>query len=157
MRRALDVAAEGFWRRGGSRASPTSVKPTEFVEKSPSASEREEARTNLLMCEPRLRTLVLHHPECLEHGSADGADWEVPDRVTCILNKVAKEVDEAGKPVFGAHMVTLSSEFDRVSLEVLARCHSKSYIQFVNELSVSLEKVRNRGAPLIVARRSRTH
>ncbi|GMH79579.1 hypothetical protein TL16_g08191 [Triparma laevis f. inornata] len=142
-KRALDVAAEGFRLAGYPVSpSPTNHKPTEFVEKSPKLAERDEARTNLLMCEPRLRTLVLHHPECLEHGNrvTGVADWECPDRVTAILEKVASEKKEDGTPMFGAHQVTLSSEFDRVSLEVLARCHSKSYIKFVNELSVSLEK-----------------
>lgn len=66
-KRALDVAAEGF-RLAGYPVSPSpqNHKPTEFYEKSPKLAERDEARTNLLMCEPRLRTLVLHHPECLE-------------------------------------------------------------------------------------------
>ena len=39
----------------------------------------------------------------------------------------------------------MSSEFDRATLEVLARCHSTDYIQFVNELSVSLEKAEKAG------------
>ena len=103
-------------------------------------SQREEARTNLFMTEPRLRTLVLHHPECLEHGVRSNSDWECPDRVKSILSKIAEEIGPDGNPLFGAHKVTLSSEFDRATLEVLARCHSTDYIQFVNELSLSLEK-----------------
>ena len=38
--------------------------------------------------------------------------------MTTILEKIASEKKEDGTPMFGAHQVTLSSEFDRVSLEV---------------------------------------
>ena len=138
-KRALDVAAEGFLSHDypmspGLRASMNG----DVVKR----EEREEARTNLFMTEPRLRTLVLHHPECLEHGVRSNSDWECPDRVKSILSKIAEEIGPDGNPLFGAHKVTLSSEFDRATLEVLARCHSTDYIQFVNELSLSLEKVR---------------
>jgi len=92
-KRALDVAAEGFLSHDypmspGLRAARNEASNEIVVKK----EEREEARTNLFMTEPRLRTLVLHHPECLEHGIRSNSDWECPDRVKKILSKIAEEV-----------------------------------------------------------------
>ncbi len=137
FKRALDVAAEGFAQNDSPLSPPSRTATTE---KLPSVSEREKSRMNLLGCEPRLRTLILHHPECLEHLPRSASDWECPDRVKAILNKIG-----SGER-FGAHEVTVTSEFERASLEVLARCHSTDYIQFVNELSLSLEKDSKGGA-----------
>ena len=58
------------------------------------------------MCEPRLRTLVLHHPECLEHGEPGGEDWEGPDRVTAILSKIAGESDKVVRVHLPPHPCT---------------------------------------------------
>ncbi|GMH71470.1 hypothetical protein TrRE_jg6928, partial [Triparma retinervis] len=145
-KRALDVAAEGFLSHDYPMSPGLRTSMNEGIVKK---EEREEARTNLFMTEPRLRTLVLHHPECLEHGVRSNSDWECPDRVKSILSKIAEEIGPDGNPLFGAHKVTLSSEFDRATLEVLARCHSTDYIQFVNELSLSLEKAGGTSPPLV--------
>jgi len=128
-KRALDVAAEGFRQFDYPLSPQSSSAMTTTMEVLPSASEREKSRMNLLGCEPRLRTLVLHHPECLEHLPRALSDWECPDRIKAILNRISMGDD------FGAHEVTVSSEFDKASIDVLARCHSTDYIKFVNELS----------------------
>jgi hypothetical protein len=100
FKRALDVAAEGFAYYDYPLSPPSTAVGTK--EALPSASERDKARTNLLGCEPRLRTLVLHHPECLEHLPRSTADWECPDRIRAILNRIGAGED------FGAHEVTAS-------------------------------------------------
>ena len=77
----------------------------------------------------------MHHPECMEHLPRSDGDWECPDRITSILNKIANSSD-----FFGAHEVTITTEFEKASLQLLARIHSTDYISFVNNLSLSLER-----------------
>lgn len=95
--------------------------------------ERKEARANLLEMSSQSRTLVLHHPECLQHIPKHSSDWENPDRVRSILEKLG-----------GGHIrqneITVSTEFERAKLDLLSRIHSTEYLSFVNELSKDLER-----------------
>jgi hypothetical protein len=95
--------------------------------------ERKEARANLLGLSPQSRTLVLHHPECLQHIPKSSGDWENPDRVRRILEKL-------GGGNIRENEITLSTEFERAKLDLLSRIHSTEYLSFVNELSKDLER-----------------
>ena len=46
---------------------------------------REELRSALLTAEPRLRTLILHHEDCLEGPHSGLSEWEGPDRLEEIM------------------------------------------------------------------------
>ena len=114
--------------------------------------ERRECRANLLSCAPSLRTLVLHHPECLDHIPKSESDWECPDRITSILSKLtetraaevisADPTESADTFRFSPREITVSTDFERASLELISRVHSAEYLAFVNELSKTLEKNR---------------
>lgn len=97
--------------------------------------ERKEARANLLLLSAQSRTLVLHHPECLQHIPKSNSDWENPDRVISILEKLV-----GNKSLVHEHEITISQEFDRAKLDLLSRIHSTEYLSFVNELSKDLER-----------------
>jgi len=79
------------------------------------------------------------------------SDWECPDRITSILSKLTEAKDE----VFGSSFeqgdfsesfrfspreITVSTDFQRASLELISRVHSAEYLDFVNELSKTLER-----------------
>jgi len=93
FRSPLDVAAAGFLfmvKKNGEktenrreRADPKSV------------AETRACRANLFSCSPSSRTLVLHHPDCLEHIPKSESDWECPDRISSILTKLTEASDGA--------------------------------------------------------------
>jgi len=156
FKRPIDVAADGFVDEEGSVAAlrvleqqrcrnKQNKQPSREYKKAlkETADERRDARANLLIRSAHSRTLVLHHPECLEHHPKSTSDWEVPDRITRIMNRVAPSSDSAGVTETSGifpHEVTVSKEFDRAKLELLSRVHSTEYLSFVNELSKDLEK-----------------
>ena len=106
------------------------------------AEERKEARENLFKCSPQSRTLVLYHPECLEHIPKSESDWECPDRVTSIMGRLETSNVNAGSPSINPWEVQFSQEFERAKLDLLSRVHSTEYLNFVNELSKDLERQR---------------
>jgi len=110
--------------------------------------ERKLSRWNLLKHSSQCRTLVLHHPECLDHAAKSEHDWEVPDRIKSIISTLSHRTTDVGGPgsdnvlTFKPYEVTVSEEFERASLELLSRIHSAEYLAFVNELSKELERRR---------------
>lgn len=147
-RRPLDVAGEGFL---DDEASLAALKEASFGKKQTkeykkclkdTANERRDARTNLLIRSPPSRTLVLHHPECLEHHPKSETDWEAPDRVTTIMGRILPSSDSTGDTETSGifpHEVAVSQEFDRARLDLLKRVHSTEYLSFVSDLSRDLE------------------
>ena len=88
---------------------------------------RTEVRRVMLLRQPRLRTLILYHDDCLAHSVRRPSDWEGPDRVSSIMQRLKSDFQE--------NELELSSEFQKASLELLGRVHSAEYIRFVNTLS----------------------
>jgi len=133
-KRPLDVAACGF-----EDDSP------DGKDRRPSAKLEDirQARANLLANSPQSRTLLLHHPECLDHVPKSESDWEAPGRVQSIMDRIssAGECDALSSKLH-PYEITISSDFDRAPLDLLSRVHSAEYLQFVNELSKDLEKRR---------------
>jgi hypothetical protein len=155
FKRPIDVAAEGFFDD-----TESIMEIRALVEKRKKISkeqrhrlreageERKEARENLFRCSPQSRTLVLYHPECLEHIPKSESDWECPDRVTSIMTRLECSSLKAGTPTIYPWEVQLSQEFERAKLALLRRVHSTEYLNFVNELSKDLElqrKAQNKG------------
>jgi hypothetical protein len=152
FKRPLELAAEGFMddecslcyarnlelKHAGKKMSKELQRALKET-----ALERKETRAHMLIRSPQSRSLVLYHPECLEHHPKSSSDWEAPDRITSIMRRVLPSSDSAGvtetSGVF-PHEVTVSQEFDRASLELLSRVHSTEYLSFVNSLSKDLEK-----------------
>lgn len=144
FKRALDVAAEGFDETveeepkkniGQRKKAESKRRKQEVVE------ERRDVRANLLRVSAQSRTLVLHHPECQEHLPKSASDWESPQRISSILQRIIpKEENESETTGIFPHEVTLSSEFEKATPELLGRVHSTEYLQFVNKLSKDLSK-----------------
>jgi len=134
-KRPIDVAAEKFVLRceGADDLEVKNKLEGELI-LNDLITEKRQSRMNLLCFSPQSRTLVLHHPECLDHVAKSESDWEVPDRVTSIMDSMASNVRE--------YEIQISSDFDRASLELLSRVHSAEYLTFVNDLSKELEKRR---------------
>jgi len=119
FQRPVDVAAQGF----------------SLMPKASNLKDIIATRKNFFLNSSQSRTLVLHHPDCLEHVPKCEQDWEVPDRVECIL----KSIDgEEGNLIFSREIM-ISSEFERANLEFLSRVHSAEYLAFINDLSKELE------------------
>lgn len=147
FKRPIDVAAEGFQDEEGSVTELTKLinqkrrlsKEQRSILKE-AAEQRKEARAHLLKLSVQSRTLVLHHPECLEHTPKSSSDWECPDRVTSIMDRLIGKNEKANTPSIHQHEITISQKFDRAELKVLSRVHSTDYLSFVNELSKDLER-----------------
>lgn len=106
-------------------------------------ADRRDSRANLLIRSAHSRTLVLHHPECLEHHPKSESDWEAPDRIRSIMRRVLPSSDSTGATETSGvfpHEITVSQEFDRAKLDLLSRVHSTEYLSFVNQLSKDLER-----------------
>jgi hypothetical protein len=147
FRRPIDVTADGFHDEEGSvselkklinqrkRLSKEQKKQLQDT-----ALERREARASFLKASIQSRTLVLHHPECLEHIPKSASDWECPDRVTTIMDRLKlNPVDDTKPKSIYDHELVMSQEFDRAKLDLLSRVHSTEYLKFVNDLSKKLE------------------
>lgn len=141
-KRPVDVAVAGFADDNANTTMAVKGKKSNRTVKRKAKSEviqeKREVRANLLALSGQSRTLVLHHPECLEHVPKSVSDWECPDRVISIMNKIVPQ-DQEPTGIF-PHEVTISSDFDRASLEVLSRVHSAEYLAFVSKLSKELEQ-----------------
>jgi len=156
FRRPLDVAAEGFAGLDkefeGGASSPTKNDNSAAVGNSKvDQRTRRAARWNLMKHSSQCRTLVLHHPECLEHLAKSDHDWEVPDRIDNIMSTIQSRTNinsESCVPTgddhqtFQPYEITISNEFERATLELLSRIHSAEYLAFVNDLSKDLERKR---------------
>ena len=117
---------------GGSATSSTSTDSQETVR---TRQAREELRKILLTAEPRLRTLILHHPDCLEHSSRRPSEWEGPDRLEGILRNIQDVT------VFPEYELEITSQFKKASVELLGRVHSAEYIAFVDALSKQVQQM----------------
>jgi len=98
------------------------------------APHRDELRRVMLSVEPRLRTLILYHEDCLEHTTRKAADWEGPDRLVDIMQRLQD------RALFPEHELEISMQFDKAPVELLSRVHSPEYIAFVDKLSKKLQQ-----------------
>jgi len=159
--RPLDVAAEGFSHlltekpakegapktAGGTittKGTATDRDKTSALTDSVLAKERQQSRANFFSYSSQSRTLVLHHPDCLDHIPKSSHDWECPDRVQCIMDRIIKETGQDNLSDDDTNIqpneVVISTDFDRAPLELLSRIHSATYLAFVNDLSKELER-----------------
>jgi len=120
-RAALDMAGaevQELDQHGASRRSQTELQLI-----------RQRIRRVMLTTEPRLRTLILYHDDCLDHSVRRPSDWEGPDRILQLIRRLNNASE------FPAHEIELSSAFEKAGLELMGRVHSKEYLTFVNTLS----------------------
>lgn len=83
---------------------------------------------------PSMKTLILHHPDCLLHDTVKGHQ-ESAERVESIIKRVECAVDER-KNV----SLEISSDFDMVSLESVQRVHSTAYIELLLDLKKQVSR-----------------
>ena len=147
FKRPIDVTAEGFHDQEGSvielkklisQKKRLSKEQRKLLKDA--SEERREARAVFLKFSIQSRTLVLHHPECLEHIPKSASDWEVPARVTSIMDRLLPLNGNVASILIHEHEITISQEFERAKLDLLSRVHSAEYLNFVNELSKELER-----------------
>ena len=155
FRRPLDVSAAKFidvdeemqryfLQKGGSSVdAPLFTNACKIgIFLSSSTKEKQETRGNFFQYSPQSRTLVLHHPECLDHVPKAESDWECPERVQTIIKMIesatGNEAEVSAK--VREYEIQISSDFERASLEVLSRVHSAEYLTFVHDLSKELEQ-----------------
>lgn len=93
---------------------------------------RAKLRRSLFALEPRLRTLVLFHQDCLLHSTRSPAEWEGPPRLQEIINQLqtSDEIENGS--------IEVSSHFDKASVDLLAKVHSVEYLQMVDSLAKQL-------------------
>jgi len=146
FKRPLDVAAEGFVTIDQSLGQDGESTNGNITSACIDLSERRSTRWNLLKHSSQSRTLVLHHPECRDHAAKSAHDWEVPDRIDTIISTLTSRTTHTCGPhdeqKFKPYEVTVSSDFERATLELLSRIHSAEYLTFVNDLSKELERRR---------------
>jgi acetoin utilization deacetylase AcuC-like enzyme len=94
--------------------------------------ERAIIRRLMLAKEPRLRTLILYHDDCLAHTTCRSTDWEGPDRLVDIMKRLRDRQE------FPEFELEISDQFEKASVVLLNRAHSPEYITFVNDLSTQL-------------------
>ena len=132
---ALDILGTGVGSVAGAASSSSASMDSQETMRTRQA--REDLRRILLSAEPRLRTLVLHHPDCLEHSARRPSEWEGPDRLEGILRNIQDVT------VFPEYELEISSQFKKASVELLGRVHSAEYIAFVDALSKQVQQMEN--------------
>ena len=130
----LDVACRGLMLQSSASGEKEGEKGS--VEEAVGVPPQEwEARSAMRQClywaDPRCRTLVLTHEDCLGHLPRSQQDWECPERVVDVMAGVRDA--ERFHPDDGE--LEVSSDFDKAPAEMLARAHSKEYIKFVTDLA----------------------
>jgi acetoin utilization deacetylase AcuC-like enzyme len=109
--------------------------PLDVVVDHPDKSlSREDIRRSILTMEPRLRSLILYHEDCLEHAARRESDWEGPDRLRGIMNLLMDTTS------FPSYQVEISNQFEKAHVELLSRVHAPEYIAFVNTLSKKVQE-----------------
>jgi hypothetical protein len=151
FKRAIDVSGEGYEDEKSAKLDSENKKAnfgnknkitkvdTRKIQES-LIEEKRDARLHLLTLSTQSRTLVLHHPECLEHIPKSSSDWECPDRITTIMRRLLPDVNNTETTGIFPHEVVVSTEFDRAKLDFLSRVHSSDYLSFVNDLSKELTR-----------------
>lgn len=66
---------------------------------------------------PQLKTMVLHHSDCLQHG-AGGAHQESPARIVKILEAMHRD------GLFAPHELTFSQAFTPATRRMVVRAHT---------------------------------
>eukprot|EP00939_MAST-03C_sp_MAST-3C-sp1_P001936 g1936.t1 len=101
---------------------------------SPAAEAAREVRRQMRESISELRTLVVHHDECLNHVPRGACPWEAPPRITAILGALrdAKTFEDAE--------LAFSNNFERATIKELSRVHSEKYIRFVFDLAKTMQK-----------------
>lgn len=147
FKRPIDIAGDGFADEPNSVMEIRSLvdKRKKLTKEQrqrvrEAAEERKESRANLFECSPQSRSLILYHPECLEHIPKAESDWENPERVSSILEKLTGQHLKPGTPSIHPNEIQISKEFEKAKLDLLSRVHSTEYLSFVNELSKDLER-----------------
>ncbi|CAN0160818.1 unnamed protein product, partial [Ectocarpus sp. 12 AP-2014] len=102
-------------------------------EGNPDMDSRYKVRREFFRQDPRNRTLILHHPDCLEHQPKSDWDWECPERVVSIVDLLVKP------RAFEHHELEVTTDFSAVNTESLMRVHTGPYIKFVDSMGKSFK------------------
>jgi len=93
-----------------------------------------QVRKQMRQSIPELKTLVLHHKDCMNHVPRGSCPWEAPSRITAILNALQDENN------FDIDELMFSENFPQANVRQLSRVHSEKYIRFVFDLAKMMEK-----------------
>jgi hypothetical protein len=95
---------------------------------------RAAIRKCLFTYEPRLRTLVLQHPDCLLHVTED-THQEAPARIHAILRKLKQA------KLFPPYEINVSEDFEAATDKAVGRAHTAEYLAFLRELTTQVRAV----------------
>jgi len=116
-----------------SAAAPSIYSPVRPTQQQ--LDDRVNMRRALYLADPRSRTLVLSHQDCLGHLPRSDRDWECPERI----HEIMSQIRDTGSFDPEESELEISSDFDKAPVEHLARAHSPEYIRFVNDLAKRVE------------------
>ncbi|KAK8795445.1 hypothetical protein WA588_004286, partial [Blastocystis sp. NMH] len=102
-----------------------------------SKEEKMTLREAFYRAVPSLRTVIIHHPDCLLHvprmnGSQGANPWEAPARMDAILSELRTNLKD--------WEVAYDSAFDPASSKDILRAHSQRYLKLLCDLNESLDK-----------------
>ena len=119
--------------------------PLDVVASAPSVKMQSRQKTIHAFFQhcPQMRTLVLHHRDCLEHRTVKGHQ-EAVKRIPAVLANLGPH-----SQFFGPNELTIVEEFDKASYNAVRRAHSDDYVDFVWNLSDQFQAwtPRSRGKP----------
>ncbi|OQR86991.1 histone deacetylase [Achlya hypogyna] len=115
-----------------------------------SASEVDIAMRAATQCymatrEPSMRTLLLHHSDCMEHVTEHGHQ-ESPDRIAAVLTAIDAH------PSLNAPRVVLSSAFPMASFAAIRRVHADKYIDTLKNLHDQVPPAQSHGLMVLTPR-----
>lgn len=92
---------------------------------------RAAIRECLFTFQPRLRTLVLQHPDCLLHVTED-THQEAPARIHAVLRKLRQAKS------FPPYEINVSDDFEAATDKAVGRVHTAEYIAFLRQLTAQV-------------------
>ena len=92
---------------------------------------RAAIRECLFTFQPRLRTLVLQHPDCLLHVTED-THQEAPARIHAVLRKLKQAKS------FPPYEINVSEDFEAATDKAVGRVHTAEYIAFLRQLTAQV-------------------
>jgi acetoin utilization deacetylase AcuC-like enzyme len=92
---------------------------------------RAAIRKCLFTFQPRLRTLVLQHPDCLLHVTED-THQEAPARIHAILRKLGQA------KFFPPYEINVTDEFKAATDKAVGRAHTAEYLAFLRQLTAQV-------------------
>ena len=103
---------------------------------------RDRLRAIVLSERPKMKTLLLHHPDCLMHESHKVGHQESPDRIRSVLRLLRSDADgnDGNVADWAKRELTLSTDFPEATPKQALRVHRRKYLALVERLARTAER-----------------